>query len=51
MKQQEYIEGPEALQNFGRLASAILQANPRKKKKNAKQRKATSRKSKNSDKD
>lgn len=33
-KQLEYIEGPEALENFKRLATAILQA-PAKKKKQA----------------
>jgi hypothetical protein len=31
----EYVEGPEALTNFKQLATAILQANPRKKKKQA----------------
>ncbi|MGD0228408.1 MAG: hypothetical protein ABSF71_39405 [Terriglobia bacterium] len=36
MKQQEYIEGPEALENFKRLATAILQAPAKKKKKQAK---------------
>ena len=51
MKQPEYTEGPVALKNFERFATAILQANPRKKKKNAKQPKATSRKSKSHDKD
>jgi len=51
MKCYEYVEGPDAMKNFERFATAILQANPRKKKKNAKQRKATSRKSKNSDRD
>jgi len=51
MKQTEYIEGPDALKNFENFASAILQANPRKKKKNAKQRKTTSRRPKHSDKD
>jgi hypothetical protein len=35
MKQQEYIEGPEALENFKGFATAILQA-PAKKKKQAK---------------
>jgi len=47
----EYREGPEAFKNFQRFATAILQANPRKKKKNTKQEKPTSRKSKRSDKD
>ncbi|MFZ1010370.1 MAG: hypothetical protein WAN65_26260 [Candidatus Sulfotelmatobacter sp.] len=51
----EYIEGPEALENFERLATAVFRS-PRPnivtpKKKNAKQPKATSRKSKRSDKD
>jgi len=32
MKQPEYTEGPEALDNFKRFAGAILQANPKKKK-------------------
>jgi hypothetical protein len=55
MKQPEYIEGSEALENFERLATAVLRS-PRPnavapKKKNAKQPKATSRKSKRSDKD
>jgi len=36
MKQPEYTEGPEALKNFKALAGAILQANPKKKKKQAK---------------
>jgi hypothetical protein len=35
MKQPEYVEGPEALANFERFATAILQANPKKKKKQA----------------
>jgi hypothetical protein len=48
----EYREGPGALQDFKQFATAILQAQPRKKKKNAKQQnKPTSRKSKRSDKD
>ena len=33
MKQPEYAEGPEALENFKRLATAILQAPPKKQKK------------------
>jgi len=49
MKQTEYVEGPEALQNFERFATAILQAPKPKKKKNAKQPKATSRKAKQPD--
>jgi hypothetical protein len=32
MKQPEYTEGPEALEKFKSLATAILQANPKKKK-------------------
>jgi hypothetical protein len=32
MKTPEYREGPEALANFERFASAILQANPKKEK-------------------
>ena len=35
MKQPEYIEGQQALDNFKQLATAILQT-PRKKKKQAK---------------
>jgi hypothetical protein len=51
MKAREYIEGPEALANFEQLATAILRA-PKPKKKAKKQPNiATSRKSKNSDKD
>jgi hypothetical protein len=50
MKQPEYTEGPEALENFERFASAILQANPKKKKKQAK-KPASVRKPKKSDKD
>jgi hypothetical protein len=33
MKQPEYTEGPEALENFKRLATAILQAPAKKQKK------------------
>jgi hypothetical protein len=36
MKQPEYTEGPQATENFKRLATAILQANPKKKKKQPK---------------
>jgi hypothetical protein len=32
MKQREYTEGPEALENFEQLARAILQAKKSKKK-------------------
>jgi hypothetical protein len=49
MKQQEHIEGPEALDNFKQLATAILQA-PAKKKKQAK-KPSSKRKSHKSDKD
>ncbi|HKI26963.1 MAG TPA: hypothetical protein VKA07_11600 [Candidatus Sulfotelmatobacter sp.] len=49
MKQPEYVEGPEALGNFKQLATAILQANP-KKKKQAKPA-SSRRKPKKSDKD
>ena len=51
MKEREYTEGPEALENFEQFATAILQA-PKPKIKAKKQPKAaTSRKSKNADKD
>lgn len=36
MKQPEYIEGPEALENFKQFATAILQSPAKKKKKQAK---------------
>jgi hypothetical protein len=36
MKGPEYTEGPEALDNFKSLATAILQAPPKKKKKQPK---------------
>ncbi len=36
MKEPEYTEGPEALDNFKSLATAILQAPAKKKKKQAK---------------
>jgi hypothetical protein len=50
MKQPEYREGPEALESFKELATAILQAPTKKKKKQAKP--ASSRKnSKKSDRD
>jgi hypothetical protein len=49
MKEPEYIEGPKALENFERLATAILQAPSKKKKKQAKP--ASLRKPKKSDKD
>jgi hypothetical protein len=50
MKQPEYTEGPEALENFERFTTAILQANPKKKKKQAKKL-ASVRKPKKSDRD
>jgi hypothetical protein len=49
MKQSEYREGPEALESFKQLATAILQA-PRKKKKQPKKA-ASQRKPKKSDRD
>jgi len=51
MKQREYVEGPEALESFGRFARAILQAPIPKKKVKKQAKPATSRKSKSSDKD
>jgi hypothetical protein len=45
MKQPEYTEGPEALENFKSLATAILQAPAKKKKKQTK--KSASRKTAN----
>jgi hypothetical protein len=55
MKRTEYIEGPEALDNFERGMKVVFQV-PKSavvapKKKNAKQPRATSRKSKRADKD
>jgi hypothetical protein len=38
MKQMEYTEGPEALENFKRLATAILQAPVKKQKRQTKKR-------------
>jgi len=49
MKQREYTEGPEALDNFKKFATAILQAPVQKKKKQTKES-ASQRKSKKSDK-
>jgi hypothetical protein len=46
----EYNEGPEALENFKRLATAILQAPVKKKKKQAK-KSASEKNPKKSDKD
>ena len=50
MKQPEYREGPEALESFKTLATAILQASPKKKKKQTK-KPASSQKSSDTDKD
>jgi hypothetical protein len=50
-KNIEYVEGPEAIDNFKRLASEILQANPKKKKKQQTKVPASSRKLPKSDKD
>jgi len=49
MPKPEYIEGPQASANFERLASAVLQANPTKKKKARKP--PSQKKPKKSDKD
>ncbi len=49
MSKVEYIEGPEALARFERLATMALRASPKKKKKQAK--KPASRKPKKPDKD
>jgi hypothetical protein len=51
MKQPEYIEGPEAFANFKQFARAILQAPKPKIKAEKRSKAATSRKSKNADKD
>jgi hypothetical protein len=50
MKQREYTEGPQALENFKSLATAILQA-PAKKKKRQSKKTASRRKPKKSDRD
>jgi hypothetical protein len=50
MKQPECTEGPEALQNFKRLATAILQAPPKKKKRQI-NKTASAKKPKKSDRD
>jgi hypothetical protein len=50
MKQREYTEGPVALENFKQLATAILQA-PAKKKKRQPKKSASQRKPKKSDRD
>jgi hypothetical protein len=49
MKQPEYTEGPQALENFKSLATAILQAAPKKKKQTKKS--ASVRKPKKPDRD
>jgi hypothetical protein len=51
MKEHEYIEGPEALKNFERFATAILQAPKPKIKAKQRPKAATSRKSKKADRD
>jgi hypothetical protein len=50
MKQKEYTEGPEALANFERFATAILQAPVEKQKKQPKKA-ASLKKPKKSDRD
>jgi hypothetical protein len=50
MPKPEYIEGPQALANFQQLATVIMQANPKKKKKQIK-KSPSLRKSKKSDRD
>jgi len=45
----EYIEGPQATANFERFATAILQANPNKKKKQPKKRSPKKRKKSDTD--
>jgi hypothetical protein len=50
MKPPEYTEGPEALRNFKQLATAILQA-PAKKKKRQTKKSASLKKPKKSDRD
>jgi hypothetical protein len=50
MKQPEYVEGPEALENFKQMATAILQAQAQKKKKQTK-KSASLKKPKKSDSD
>jgi hypothetical protein len=50
MKTPEYREGPEALEGFKRLATAILQV-PAKKKKRQTKKSASQRKPQKSDKD
>jgi hypothetical protein len=50
MKTQEYTEGPKALENFKRLATAILQA-PAQKQKRRTKKSASVKKPKKSDRD
>jgi len=50
MKQQEYIEGPEALENFKQFGRMILQSPAQKKKKQTK-KSASVRKPQKSDRD
>jgi hypothetical protein len=50
MKTPEYVEGPQALTNFKQLATAILQATPKKKKKQV-TKSPSLKKSKKSDRD
>jgi hypothetical protein len=51
MKNPQYIEGQQALENFKAFAGAVIQANPEKQKKQPKKTATTKRKSKRSDKD
>jgi hypothetical protein len=51
MQKREYVEGPEAFANFERFAKAVLQAPKPKIKAKKRPKSATSRKSKNADKD
>jgi hypothetical protein len=53
MKQPEYIEGPKALENFEKMATAIFQAPKAEERKNPKKssKKASERKPKTSDRD
>ena len=51
MKQAKYIEGLEAFSNFERFAKMVLQAPRPKVKAKKRPKSATSRKSKNADKD
>lgn len=51
MKQPEYTEGPKALENFERMATAVFKAPKAESRKNPKKKTTTTRKPKNSDKD